>query len=153
MFCQFTSGLIILNNYLFFVIRYKYFTKSYDDTEKLKVTNPIKKLSKLTLKNAKLIIMLTKSKIQTMYLLGILKVILIVFPKMFKTIQTHITCGNKAYKSLISSNLITYLILCVMINFSSKFITSSIKSSNNTKKSEKSFIKHTSIAMVSYPKL
>ena len=77
----------IKNYYNPFLILLKYFTKSYDDTEKLNVIKPTKKLSKLIPKKIKFINTLEKSNIHIIYLLGILNVILIVLPNIFKTIQ------------------------------------------------------------------
>ena len=50
------------------------------------------------------LIILTGNNIHTMYLPGILNVIFIMFPKIFKTIHTHSMCGNKLYRFFISSN-------------------------------------------------
>lgn len=68
----------------------RYFTKSYDETEKLNVKKPIKKPLKLNPINIKLNNKLMISNIQTIYFELILKVILIVFPNILSIIHIHI---------------------------------------------------------------
>ena len=68
----------------------RYFTKSYDETEKLNVKKPIKNPLKLNPINIKLNNKIMIKNIQTIYFELILKVILIVFPNILSIIHIHI---------------------------------------------------------------
>ena len=72
-----------------------YLNKSYEETEKLNDINPTIKLLKFKPKKIKFTEMLKMSSIHTIYLLDILKVYLIVLPKIFNIIHINTILKEK----------------------------------------------------------
>ncbi len=91
------------------MIRLLYFTKSYEETEKLNDKKAIKKPSKQTPKKVKYIAILIGNNIQIIYFPGILKVIFIMLPIMFSIRQTPIICGIASFISFKCNHLFNYM--------------------------------------------